>query len=100
MDSREIAGRLRGYLEAHPGDVAAAYLFGSVARGTAAPGSDVDVAILRAGGVPRTLDELPIELEGDLEAVLALPVQVKDIVERRLGDLLEFVEAIRKRLAG
>ncbi|MDP9342554.1 MAG: nucleotidyltransferase domain-containing protein [Actinomycetota bacterium] len=43
MDDPE--SRIRSVLERHE-DVLAAYLFGSVARGTAAPLSDVDVAVL------------------------------------------------------
>jgi predicted nucleotidyltransferase len=40
-----IASALKERLEQEP-DVVVAYLFGSVARGTAGPLSDVDVAVL------------------------------------------------------
>ncbi|RYZ61989.1 MAG: nucleotidyltransferase domain-containing protein, partial [Proteobacteria bacterium] len=47
-------------------NVCAAYLFGSCARGTQRPGSDVDVGIwLRK--TPVTFDECPLELAGALE---------------------------------
>jgi predicted nucleotidyltransferase len=52
--------RQRLLLEQRPG-VRLAYLFGSVARGTAAPTSDTDVAVLVHDGVD--LDELTAALE-------------------------------------
>lgn len=76
MDRAEIERRLRQYFETHSTELTAVYLFGSVARAEAGPGSDVDVAILKGGGPPRTFDELPLDLEADLEAHLGLPVQV------------------------
>ncbi len=75
------------------GDVVAAYLFGSVARGTATPTSDVDVAILLAADPPSTIDGLQLGLEGELERGLGLPVQLVvlnrapcDLVHRVLRD--------------
>lgn len=47
--SGDTAARLAGALAGEP-DVLAAYLFGSAARGTAGPLSDVDVAVLLAEG--------------------------------------------------
>jgi hypothetical protein len=78
---------------AERGDVVAAYLFGSVARGTAKPASDVDVAVLLTGDPPRTVDGLGLGLEGDLERRLGRPVQLVvlnrapcDLVHRVLRD--------------
>jgi predicted nucleotidyltransferase len=48
MAPEELEANLRGRLERHP-DVLVAYLFGSSARGTAGPLSDVDVAVLLRG---------------------------------------------------
>lgn len=78
MDCAAIESRLRDFLTARAGEegIAAAYLFGSVARGTARPGSDVDVGILYSEDPPRTLEGLGLRLEGDLEKLLRLPVQV------------------------
>lgn len=56
--------------------IAAAYLFGSVARGTARPDSDVDVAVLLEEDPPGTLAGLHLDLEGDLEKHLGRPVQL------------------------
>jgi uncharacterized protein len=73
--------------------VAAAYLFGSEARGTAARRSDVDVAVLYEGDPPPGLAGLGIELAGDLERLLRRPVDVvslnrasPDLVHRVLRD--------------
>lgn len=85
----------------------AAYLFGSHARGTAAPGSDVDVALwLR--DVPRTLDDLQLDLAADLERDLGVPVDLvvlngapSDLVHRVLRDgilLAEHDRSARIRL--
>ena len=52
------------------------YLYGSVARGTAGPRSDVDVAVLFATDPPRTLAGLHLDLQADLEDALGLPVQL------------------------
>jgi predicted nucleotidyltransferase len=56
--------------------VAAVYVFGSVARGTAGIDSDIDVAVLfDAAPVPR-LDGPRFTFEGDLERVLRRPVDL------------------------
>lgn len=78
-----------------PGLVAA-YLFGSRARGSDRANSDVDVAIWLERS-PSSFGEYPLELAGDLEQELGLPVDVvvlnrapSDLVHRVLrdGDLL------------
>jgi predicted nucleotidyltransferase len=73
--------------------VVTAYLFGSVARDSATPNSDVDVAVLLAAAPPRTLEGLHLGLEGELERALGLPVQLVvlnrapcDLVHRVLRD--------------
>lgn len=78
MDSQAIEARLREFFAANAEreGIAAAYLFGSVARGTAGPKSDVDVGILYSADPPLTLDGLGLELEGELEKLLRVPVQV------------------------
>jgi uncharacterized protein len=75
------------------GDVVAAYLFGSVARGTATPTSDVDVAILFVTDPPSTIDGLHLGLESELQRVLGVPTQLVvlnrapcDLVHRVLRD--------------
>jgi predicted nucleotidyltransferase len=61
--------------------VAAAYVYGSVARGTATPLSDVDIALLLADDLP-PYDRLQLELtiQGDVETACNLsPVDVRAI---------------------
>jgi len=78
MDPATIESQLHEFLTANAErkGIAAAYLFGSVARGTARPGSDVDVGILYSEEPPATLKGLSLDLEGDLEDLLELPVQL------------------------
>jgi predicted nucleotidyltransferase len=78
MNAAAIEGQLREFLSlnAEREGIAAAYLFGSVARGTAGPRSDVDVGILYQEDPPLTLAGLGLRLEGDLESLLGKPVQV------------------------
>lgn len=74
-------------------DVLAVYLYGSEARGTATPASDIDLAILYARPARRTLDALPLDMEAELERRLGRPVQIvvlndapADLVHRILRD--------------
>ena len=78
MNAAVIEAQLREFLSrnAEREGIAAAYLFGSVARGTAGPRSDVDVGILYEEDPPLTLEGLGLRLEGDLESLLGKPVQV------------------------
>ena len=69
---------LRAFFSAR-GDVEAAWVFGSVARGTAGPMSDVDVAILPAAGVAAdAVWDLRLDLMSRLPGVLG--VQEVDVV--------------------
>ena len=74
VDSLEDA--LREFFAAQPGGLLAAYLFGSVARGTAGARSDVDVAVLYAASPPATLEGLPLDLEDRVRHLVRRPVQV------------------------
>ena len=77
LGERELA-LIRGVLARHP-EVTRAWLFGSRALGTAAPGSDVDLALegiddpLRAEAIAGELDELPLPLRFDVKALAAIP---------------------------
>lgn len=93
MDAEAIERLLREHLEAARPPVAAAYLFGSVARGTAGPASDVDVAVLFASPPAPELSAQPFALEDELTSRLGRPVQVVslhsapvDLVMRVLRD--------------
>jgi predicted nucleotidyltransferase len=70
--------------------VVAAYLYGSVARGTSRSGSDVDIAVLYAGDPPVSLAGLPLGLEAELERLLGVPVQVV-VLNRAPVDLIHRV---------
>ena len=89
MDPSAIESQLGEFLTANAEreGIAAAYLFGSVARGTARPGSDVDVGILYSEEPPATLKGLGFEIEGDLEDLLKLPVQAV-VLNRASVDLV------------
>jgi len=72
----EFDRRLTEFFQAHPRGVAAVYLFGSAARGTARADSDIDVGVLLTETPPPTFDAQPYELEADLERRLGRPVDV------------------------
>ncbi|MEW6323397.1 MAG: nucleotidyltransferase domain-containing protein [Acidobacteriota bacterium] len=57
-------------------EIVAVYLFGSTARGTAGPSSDVDVAVLFERTPPRRLSSARFELAGDLERVVGRAVDL------------------------
>ena len=91
--SATVPDRLRRYLAADSHGAIAAYLFGSEARGTAGPRSDVDVGVLFGAAPAPTLNAQPMELEDDLRAELGRPVQVivldtasPDLIHRVLRD--------------
>jgi predicted nucleotidyltransferase len=106
MDPAAIETRLRDFLavRAEEEGIAAAYLFGSVVRGTARPGSDVDVGILYSEEPPLTLEGLGFRLEGEMEKLLGLPVQLVvlnrapvDLIFRVLRDGKLLVEGDRSK---
>ena len=93
MDMARIETSLRSFFAANPGDAVAVYLYGSVARGTAREGSDVDVGVLLEKDPPRTLQGLKLDLEADLEDLVEVPVQLivlnrapVDLIHRVLRD--------------
>jgi predicted nucleotidyltransferase len=95
LDTSTIEARLAEFFaaEAERQGIAAAYLFGSVARGTAGKRSDVDVAVLYEGDPPSGFAGLGIPLAGDLERLLGHEVEVivlnrapADLVHRVLRD--------------
>lgn len=89
MDGAAIEQRLREIFEARAEaeGIAAAWLFGSVARGTARPDSDVDVGVLFREDPPLTLAGYRFDLEADLERLLRLPVQLV-VLNRAPSDLV------------
>ena len=78
MDRDVVCAELRAYFEKVP-SIRSVYLFGSLARGQAHAGSDVDVAILQMEPPRHVLSSLPLDVEADLERLLGVPVQVVDL---------------------
>ena len=68
--------RLRARFAEAPGDIVAAYVFGSVGRGTAGPASDVDVAILLGRRLAPTLLAQPFALADELSGYLGRRVDL------------------------
>jgi hypothetical protein len=90
VDRDRVEARLRAFFGEDPRGALAVYLFGSVARGTSRPDSDVDVGVLFAVEPPRTLASPRFALEGELERALGSPVQVV-VLNRAPADLVHRV---------
>ena len=93
LSALEAESRVRGFFESDPHGVVAVYLFGSFARGSEGPESDVDVAVLYSDAPARTFDGLPLSLEEGLERRLGRAVEVvvlnhasADLIHRVLRD--------------
>lgn len=104
MAEDSLVDTIRKALEGRPEPIAAAYLFGSAARGTDGPGSDVDVAVLFREDPPPTLEGLGLDIEADLERRLRRTVQLcvlnrapVDLVHRVLRDGRLVLESDRSR---
>lgn len=98
----EAAARLEEYFRANRRGIAAVYLFGSVARGTARDDSDVDVAVLFERDPPHTLEGLHVDLGHALDEVLGGSVDLAilnhapvDLVHRVLRDGILVCDANR-----
>ncbi len=85
-----IAHALRELLAKANPDVAAAYLFGSVARDEAGPASDVDIGLLLNSEPLPNYESLHLRLEGELERALARSVEVV-VLNRAPVDLVHRV---------
>ncbi len=104
MSRARIDEQLRRCLADNPRELVAAYLYGSAARGTEGPESDVDVAVLLAEPPPPTLEGLPLDLEASLESAVQRPVSVlvlngapPDLVHRVLRDGTLLLDRDRSR---
>jgi len=82
-DTEILVDRLGELLSARAEEegIAAAWLFGSVARGTARPNSDIDIGILYREDPPRTLAGIGqvFNLEEELTEITDLPIQVVNL---------------------
>ncbi len=76
LSEREL-DLIRGVLARHP-EVTGAVLFGSRAKGTASPASDIDVALegiddpLRAEAIASELEDLPLPYRFDVKVLSAI----------------------------
>jgi predicted nucleotidyltransferase len=94
--------RLRDACQSAPADVLAAYLYGSRARGTASPESDVDLGVLLKAPPAATLSNVARDFEATVERALGLAVEVvvvntapADLVHRMLRDGLILLDRDR-----
>lgn len=102
LEREEIIAITRDTLRNRASELVAAYVFGSVARGTHRAGSDVDVGILYRVEPPATLSGLGFDVAQELELVLRRPVDVvvlnhasPDLVRRVLRDGVVVLDADR-----
>ncbi len=93
MEPPDLSSTLRTLLEAAPPEVMAVYLYGSRARGTARPESDLDLALLLVAPPPATLRSVARLVEDLAERALRIPVEAvvlnrapSDLVHRVLRD--------------
>lgn len=77
LSTEDLRKRLRGFCEKHP--IRRLEVFGSVARGQASPGSDVDLLVTLDESVPVSTAAL-LEMAGEVEELVGVPV---DFVLRR-----------------
>lgn len=103
MDAAFAERSIADYFRDKPG-IAAVYLFGSVAKGTARADSDVDIGVLYERPPPQTLHGQPFAEEADLAERFARRVQIivmnqapADLVHRILRDGILVLEPDKSR---
>ena len=103
VDTSLVTRKLGDYFRERS-DLAAVYLFGSVARGTAGTASDIDVGALYRATPGSTLEAQPFADEAALSQLLGRSVQLiamntapVDLVHRILRDGILIIEPDRSR---
>jgi predicted nucleotidyltransferase len=91
-----IADALRDHFARHGEGVTAAYLYGSIERGTQHRGSDVDVGVLFAVPPPSTLAGLPVELEAELTKLTGRQAQVVVMNEAPRNEYFDLLPILRR----
>src|SRR6266487_3577982 len=86
MSPMSLEDRVRKVVEHAPPDVLAVYLYGSRARGTALPTSDVDLGVLLRAAPPPTLGGVARDLDDAVERAVRVPVEVV-VLNRAAADL-------------
>jgi predicted nucleotidyltransferase len=107
MPGLSLPEKLRSLVAGAPADVVAVYLYGSQARGTASPDSDIDLGLLLREAPPPKLRSTARKIESDVERAVHLPAEAvvmntasPDLVHRILRDgilLLDRDRAARLR---
>lgn len=87
MTRDEIVDALRALFAERSDAVVCAYLYGSVARGEARAGSDMDVAVLFRRMPPATLDGCAFDIAGQIERATGKPADVV-VLNRAAADLV------------
>jgi hypothetical protein len=80
MNINQIKSKIMNHLQPLT-DIAAVYLFGSIAKGNPRAGSDIDIAILFKDENKNKIDrfERRLDLEIELEKEIGIPVDIVDI---------------------
>jgi predicted nucleotidyltransferase len=93
MDRAAIISTVKQYFAQRSQNVVAAYVFGSVGRGSSRPRSDVDIAVLYATPPMSAVSGPASDMQAELEALLRRPVDLivlndapVDLVHRVLRD--------------
>jgi len=86
MPPMSLEDRVREVVEHAPPDVLAVYLYGSRARGTASPTSDIDLGVLMRAAPPPALGGVARDLEDAVERAVRVPVEVF-VLNRAAADL-------------
>jgi uncharacterized protein len=102
MDWDELCARTAEVLRSHASELSAAWIFGSVARGTHRSGSDLDVALLYRTAPTPTLAGLGFDIAHELELAVSRAVDVvvlntssADLIHRVLRDGVLVLESDR-----
>ncbi len=90
MNGDELIRTLRALFATRGPSIVCAYLYGSAARGEARADSDVDIGVLFRNPPPATLDGLAFDLAGEIERVIAKPVDLV-VLNRAAPDLVHRV---------
>lgn len=90
MDRARLEATLQQFFATRADGIVAVYLYGSQARDTATPASDVDLGILYAASPPASFEGLPLDLEAEIERLVRRPVQIV-VLNRAPVDLIQRV---------